>query len=217
MSSGISLRALDPAFHAFNSMRTKNLKLHPQVRETLNLLRASGLTLVAHTESRLYGVIDRLRRLELCDYFSKIYCSQRSVSLHPDYQSRERWLDGFPMNRVVEVSPHRRKPNPEVLLEICTDEGIPTQAAAYIGDSVARDVLMAKRAGVYAIWAAYGAAPNSAMYSALVRVSHWTADEVARETRLREEAKSIEPDYVAHSSFGEVLTALGFEAPRLRL
>jgi hypothetical protein len=68
---------------------------------------------------------------------------------------------------------------------------------------------MATRANVFAIWAAYGAHHDTALYAALVRVSHWTADEVAREQKLKEEAKNIAPDYIARKSFAEVPVALG--------
>jgi FMN phosphatase YigB (HAD superfamily) len=209
-------RELDPAFHVFNSERKKNLKIHPDVRDTLELIRSSGLTLVAHTESKLYGVVDRLRRFDLYQYFKKIYCRERSAPLRPIPVDIDDWLDNFPMNRVIELSHHQVKPDPDVLREICADEGIPVDGAAYVGDSVARDMLMAKRAGVFAIWAAYGARHNSAMYAALVRVSHWTAEEVAREQRLKVEAKAIQPDYVAQSSFAEVAIALGISATPAR-
>src|SRR5215831_20262196 len=62
-SADSAIAALDPAFHAFNSARITNLKLHPYVLETLQSLEASGVKLVAHTESKLYGVVDRLNRL----------------------------------------------------------------------------------------------------------------------------------------------------------
>jgi hypothetical protein len=67
---------------------------------------------------------------------------------------------------------------------------------------------MAKRAGVYSIWAAYGTHHDPRLYADLVRVSHWTPDEVAREKRLSAEAKAIRPDFIAISSFDEVLKAL---------
>ena len=216
MAADMVMQMLDPAFHAFNSARKKNLKLHPHVRETLELLRTSGIKLVAHTESKLYGVVDRMRRLELSEYFAKIYCRERSVSLYPENHARDGWLENFPMGKVVELSHHQSKPNPDVLQEICAGEGIPVEDAAYVGDSVARDMLMAKRAGVFAIWAAYGAEHSSAMYGALVRISHWTPEEVARERGLKDEAKAIQPDYIARSSFAEVATALGISAPRTR-
>ncbi len=68
---------------------------------------------------------------------------------------------------------------------------------------------MAKRAGVYSIWAAYGSRHNAGFYDGLVRVSHWTPSEVERELRLRAEAKLIEPDFVADNSFDEILIPLG--------
>lgn len=198
---------LDPAFHAFNAARKKNLKLHLRVRETLDFLKASDVRLVAHTESKLYGVVDRLNRLDLFHYFSKVYCCERSLSPHPHPQIGANWLERFPMEKIVELSHHQTKPSPTVLLELCADEGIAPEFTAYVGDSVARDVLMAKRANVFAIWAAYGAQHQPGMYSNLVRISHWTPEEVAREQRLKEEAKNIEPDYIAHDSFAEVLSA----------
>lgn len=209
MPADVVIKALDPAFHAFNSARKKHLKLHPNVRETLKLLQANGIVLVAHTESKIYGAVDRLRRFALIEYFSKIYCRERSASLHPEINVRNTWFAGFPMERVIELSHHQSKPNPDVLRKICADEGIPVEDAAYVGDSVARDMLMAKRAGVFSIWAAYGANHSPSMYGALVRISHWTAEEVAREQQLKDEAKAIRPDYVARSSFAEVTEALG--------
>lgn len=205
------ISALDPAFHAFNSIRKQKLVLHPQVRETLDLLKDAGVDLVAHTEGKLYGVVDRLQRLDLFHYFKKIYCRERSASSHPMPSSRTHWLDQFPVDKIVELSHHQMKPNPTVLLEICKDEGFAPTEACYVGDSVARDILMAKRANVFAIWAAYGARHDRVMYDLLVRVTHWTSKEVEREKQLREDAKFIQPDLVAARSFAEVLKAFDLE------
>jgi phosphoglycolate phosphatase len=118
------------------------------------------------------------------------------------------------MERITELSLHQMKPNPTVLLEICAAEGVAPHESAYIGDSIARDVLMAKRAGVFAVWAAYGAEHSPIMYEALERISHWTPEEVERERQLRDEAKTISPDLIAHREFAEVLGA--FDLPSKR-
>jgi FMN phosphatase YigB (HAD superfamily) len=209
--------ALDPAFHAFNSARKKHLKLHPCVRETLEALRASDVKLIAHTESKLYSVADRLNRLDLFRYFARVYCRERSLSSHPNPESGSEWLDRVPMDNIVELSRHQAKPNPIVLLEICIREGVSPDQASYVGDSIARDIVMAKRADVFSIWAAYGTQHDPAMYNDLVRISHWTSDEVARERELKEEAKNIEPDYIARDSFAEVLTALEIDSTQDRI
>lgn len=187
------------------------------MRETLDLIKASRTRIVAHTESKLYGVIDRFSRLDLFTYFSKIYCRERSASPHPIPEIGAEWLGRIPAGTFVELSHHQQKPDASVLLEICAREDVVPEYTAYVGDSVARDMLMAKRAGVFSIWAAYGAQHDPELYRKLVRISHWTADEVAREQRLQEEAKNIRPDYVARTSFAEVLTALDIKRPSCRV
>ncbi|CAN7538039.1 HAD-IA family hydrolase [Phyllobacterium sp. LjRoot231] len=199
---------LDPALHAFNSRRKRSLALYAGVRETLDALRENNVTLVAHTESKLYAVVDRLSRLELVEYFNHIYCRERSNSLHPSGDGAWDYLSNFPMDKVIELSHHQRKPNQRVLLEICAREGVSPEDTAYVGDSMSRDVLMAKRAHVYAIWAKYGTNHNETDYQRLVRVSHWTDEDIRREKTLAIEVSSISPDYIAENSFAEVLSAL---------
>ncbi len=199
---------LDSAFHAFNVSRKQNLQLYPGVREGLEIISQSGLAIVAHTESKLYAVVDRLNRLELTGYFQQIYCRERPSSKHPDPEIDRIWLERFPMQKVVELSRHQRKPNPDVVLEICRAQGVPPAETAYVGDSVARDILMAKTAGVFAIWAKYGAFHSEDQYQQLVRISHWTAEDVERERKLKEKAKKIRPDYVLENGFSEIVHAL---------
>lgn len=208
VSDEVALKTLDPAFHAFNSARKKNLQLHPHVISTLDTLQTAGVRMVAHTESKLYAVVDRLSRLNLFSYFDKVYCRERSQTAHPKPEIGVEWLERAPNEKVVELSHHQAKPDPTVLLEICAREGVAAADAAYVGDSIARDILMAKRADVFSIWAEYGAEHSPEMYAKLVRISHWTPGEVAREARLRDEARSIQPDYIARHSFAEVLDAL---------
>ena len=195
----------------------KNLTLHANVHETLELIKASGIGIVAHTESKLFGVVDRLNRLNLFRHFSKVYCRERSQSLHPNPRLGVDWLEKIPKNRVIELSHHQTKPDPSVLLEICAREGVHREEVAYVGDSMARDILMAKRADVFSIWAAYGAQHDPDLYKKLVRISHWTRDEVAREVSLKEEAKYIRPDFIAQSSFVEVLMALDLKGSLRRV
>lgn len=198
---------LDSAFHAFNSSRKKNLQLYPGVRESMEALSRAGCVLIAHTESKLYSALDRLTRLDLGDYFKRIYCRERPQSQHPDVAAGERWLSKTPLHKVTELSHHQRKPDPDVLMEICRVEGVSPADAAYVGDSMARDILMAKTANVFAIWAKYGGHRQD-QYQKLVRVTHWTDDDVEREKSLRVQAETIQPDAVLQLSFSEILGAL---------
>lgn len=201
-------RTLDPAFHAFNSARKKHLRLHPGVEQTLEYIRQRGIGLVAHTDSQLFGVVDRLTRLNLTDFFSRVYCLERPKPGHPNPEAGRSWLNAFPMHKVRELSKHQLKPDPTVLAEICKAEDAASHEAAYVGDSIARDILMAKRAGVFAIWAKYGAVLHTDSYEKLVRISHWTREDVEKERRLRKEAENIRPDFIAEDSFVEILPAI---------
>src|SRR3954451_14041774 len=205
-------RRLDSAFYAFNSKRKESLKLYPGVKEGLDAVCSQGVTLVAHTESKLYAVVDRLTRLELTNYFSKIYCKERSVADHPNPSVGSQWLSRFPMNKVRELSHHQKKPSPEVLLEICADQRVAPEETAYVGHSIARDIMMANDAGVYSIWAKYGTSPHSEAYPLLVRVSHWTEQDVRTERELAEKAKGIRPDYTLHTDFSEIEGLFSSEA-----
>lgn len=196
---------LNSAFHVFNRTRQDTLQVYPGVRDGLDALKQVGVVLVAHTESKLYATLDRLSRLELTHYFRRIYCRERTQSEHPDPNSQLKWLSRFSMDKVVELSHHQRKPDERVLIEICRTENIATSQTAYVGDSVTRDVLLAKRARVSSIWAKYGTIHEDGFYDRLVRITHWTPDDVQRETKLQASAQEVRADFVLENRFDEIL------------
>jgi phosphoglycolate phosphatase len=67
-----------------------------------------------------------------------------------------------------------------------------------------RDMLMAKQAGVLAIWAQYGTNVSESHYKKLVRISHWSDEDIEREVTLRKTAAGLKSDIVAES-FSEVV------------
>jgi phosphoglycolate phosphatase len=199
---------LDPAFKAFNSVRKQNLRLYPGVEQTLRLLQNAGVRLVAHSESGLYSVVFRLKFLRLTQYFERIYCIERPEGTLADTTRRDSFLADFPAFKLHELSHHQRKPNPEVLAEMFSDFAAKPRDCAYIGDSLPKDVYMAKRANCFAIWAKYGTDHPAVEYAKLVRISHWTAEEVSRENDLRETTRSVMPDCIAQHSFADVVDCL---------
>lgn len=201
-------RNLRSAFEAFDLARKEHLRLYPGVRHGLDALCDAKVTLIAHTESKLNGVVDRMTRLGLSSYFLHIYCRERAAAEYPDSSGHIRRLGEFPMEKVRELSHHQRKPDPSVLLEICSTEGTSPSDTAYVGDSILRDVYLANRVGAYSIWAKYGAAHAREDYLKLVRVSHWTSDDVAQERQLGQEAGTIRPNYILERQFDEILEAL---------
>jgi len=67
---------------------------------------------------------------------------------------------------------------------------------------------MARKAGCFAIWAKYGVRRDPAMYEKLVRISHWTGADIARERNFSQQASTITPDFVCEKSILELLAIL---------
>lgn len=195
----------DPAFHAFNSSRKRNLALYPGAMSGIQAIHASGITLVAHTESKLFSATGRIQRLGLTEYFSRLYCREASKSSHPSAGSFSKPLNDFPQDRVNELRHHQRKPNVHVVTEICEREGVPASESAYVGDSIARDIMMANDAGIFSIWAKYGSNSSKEEYEKLVRISHWSDEDVVRERLLAGKAQGVRPNAVLENSFDEIL------------
>jgi phosphoglycolate phosphatase-like HAD superfamily hydrolase len=202
---------LDPAFHAFNKVRKSELRLFPNVRETLDELKRRRIRLIAFTDSKYFAAVGRIARLELSDVFERLYCREKSISelpASPFEGYRAEPIYNISATKVSELPAHESKPNPQVLQDIVLREQTDVTSTAYIGDSLAKDVLMARRAGCFAIWAQYGVFSDQEMYSKLVRVSHWSSEDVIRERRLALDAATVAPDFVCQNSIKEVLDVL---------
>lgn len=202
------LELLDGPLHAFNRSRKQTLRLYPGVAETLAACRAAGVAIVGHTESITANAYYRLDRLGLLPYFQRLYTLAGTYEGHPDPEraGELRPPEGF----VRTVPAAESKPNPVLLRDLCAREGVSPDDACYVGDSLTRDVTMAKDAGVTAVWARYGTRHDPALWQILLRVTHWTAEDVAREEAIRDSHPEIAPDYTI-DAFGELLAVPGFE------
>jgi FMN phosphatase YigB (HAD superfamily) len=203
------LKLLDRPLHVFNSLRDKSLHLYESVAETLAALQTEGVVVVGHTESTAENAVFRLQKKGILRYFKHLYVLESAYPGHPDPQRASELV--HPPGLVRTVPRMERKPNPDLLRDICHQEGIRPEAAYYVGDSLTRDISMAKAAGVTAIWARYGTRYDRKLWDVLVRVTHWTAQDVAREEGLRKELSGVEPDFTIES-FAEVLEILGLQA-----
>ena len=198
---------LDPAFHAFNRARKNSLRLYDGVRETLEVLRQSGAVVVAHTDAYAGNSLFRLGRLQLTELISRLYAPQyemKSAMMHIPSGSAD-----VPTHYLRPLPFEERKPNPQVLIDICADHLVLPANTLYVGDSLTRDVYMAERAGVHSAWARYGNDYNRDLWPRLVRVTHWTEQDVLREKNLQAEARNVVPD-VELASFSEVLDHFRF-------
>lgn len=90
-----------------------------------------------------------------------------------------------------------RKPDPNALRLIMAQNSGVAESTVVIGDSLFRDIAMAKACGAKDIYAKYGCDRQSSAYNLLRDVSHWTTADVEAERVLRHEI--VSPSYTAES------------------
>lgn len=181
---------LDRAFYRFNSTRKKLLKLFPGVKETLIFLRDNHITIIGYTDSAEENGFYRLRKLGIDDFFEKVYVSD-SLYKQPEQ---------IPKSTKTHIV-HGKKPNADILKTICDNENINLNEVIYVGDSISKDMLMAKYAGVTSIWCNFQNANGKELYDKLVAISHWSEQDFQNEAKYKDEWKSnsYNPDYTINN------------------
>ena len=179
---------LDPAFHKFNSKRKRLLTLYPGVENALAFLVDQNINVVGYTESAEENGYFRLVKLGIEQYFTKVYVSNSSYE-RPDKYPRS------PKTNIV----HAKKPNPELINQICESEGTLPSETLYIGDSISKDMLMAKQAGVHSVWVDIPA--EQGLYQKLVKISHWTQEDFQNDehNKLLWREGGYSPDFTIRS------------------
>jgi phosphoglycolate phosphatase len=189
------LDELELPLRAFKDEREHHLRLYETVEETLRLLHSHGIVIVGHTEASPVNAYFRLKFLKIDCYFRRLYSLRSKGKLKPHPRPGAEAEFRPPDGLLHELSPADRKPNPQLLRHICAREGIPIDSSWYVGDSLTRDISMARRAGVESVWARYGTRHDPRLWEILVAVTHWTPEDVAREEELRLRFDRIEPDH----------------------
>lgn len=202
-SSAELYNALRTPLDAFRIARDRYLKLYPSVFDTLHQLCNDGVRIVGHTEAIAELAYHRLDKLGIRPFLSHLYALDGKLNPHPD-QVRGLELAKPRAGFITFVPRDERKPNPALLRDICARESISPTETWYVGDSLVRDVSMAKAAGVTSVWARYGIRYPADLWRVIVRITHWTAEDVKREARLRRRSQNVRPDYTI-GSFSELV------------
>jgi FMN phosphatase YigB (HAD superfamily) len=186
--------ALASAMTRAASSRAVAPPLYPGVRTTLRRLRQRGVTIVGHTEAPAAAAVARIRALRLHRELSVLYARMRTQGVD----------SVAPPIRVLD--PSHAKPDPEAVLEICADAGVSPDRTLYVGDNLARDVGMARRAGAFAAWASYGTRHAGEDWDVLKRVSHWRAEDVRRFEDRELDVLRAAAHVTLEESFAEILS-----------
>lgn len=180
---------LSEAFHRFNSVRKEKLKLYEGVENTLKELFENNVVIIGYTESSQENGFYRLKKLGIEKYFKTVYVSSSNYE------------NNYPVSEKIKVV-STKKPNKEVLLNICNCEQCSTDETIYIGDSLTKDIYMANMANITSVLITHPKEKND-FYSRLVEITSWTDEDFIREENIKEECKTLNigPDYVIDSFY----------------
>ncbi|WP_139975397.1 HAD family hydrolase [Ochrobactrum sp. CGA5] len=191
--------------------RDRSLRLYPTVLKTLWQIKNRGARIIAYTESLSFYSGYRLKKLGLDGVIDYLYCPKDHDLPTGVGVAQVRSLpDEFYELQITEIrhtAPNELKPNARLLREIITDLKAKPDECVYAGDSLFKDVAMAQDAGVYDVFAKYGVSQSHPGYDLLRKVSHWTDEDIERETRttLRTIVPTTSIDF-----FGEILQSFDF-------
>lgn len=204
-----------PAVTALRETRRQSTRLYPQVRETLISLKNAGFEVIAYTESLAYWTEWRIRHTELDGIIDVLYSAPDhdlpQGMTTDDLRSQPREHYGLAQTRHLSIPRGTLKPNPEVLLEILARSNYSAEDAVYVGDSLMKDITMAQDAGVTDVHARYGEAQDRAAYDQLVKVTHWSDRDVARERQLNRDRTKILPTFTCELGFFQLTDILSLE------
>jgi FMN phosphatase YigB (HAD superfamily) len=198
------------SIEAFRETRRKTLRLYDGVAETLRELKAANKRLVAVTDATMYYAVRRLKDLGIEVLFDMI-CAPSDHGLPPGVKPEDARSSADPQryqSRIpfqLSLKNEIRKPDTAILNAILTTTEVTPQNAIFVGDSLTKDILMAKRCGVWDVFAEYGTRVAPDFFNELLKITYWTDQDVEEDRRLREQR--ISPTY-AIASFRELLDVI---------
>jgi FMN phosphatase YigB (HAD superfamily) len=203
LSKGEIVNRYFEAVRVYQSRRRRYLRTYGDVPATLKELRQLGMKVIAISDSHRFHVLSRLRQLDLLALLDGVCCLEDHGGASAEDLAQIRRLEASWYEISVQcqfILPEGlRKPSRKVLDWLTWQLGIAPQDTMYVGDSLVKDILMARQAGVYDCWAAYGTLYSPLDMATLVKVTNWSASLVRKVLNATPEGLGIHPSCVIDS------------------
>lgn len=190
------------AIEVYQSRRRKYLQLYEGVTQGLHELRSLGIAVFALSDAQRFHVVNRLRQLRVVDLLNGICC----VADHDQDPEEVKEIRRFgperydaKFERELILPAGFRKPDKRVLEWLLGQLDVSSVEAVYVGDSLIKDIPMAKAAGVYDCWAVYGTRYSIVDMATLVRVTNWPPAAVTAAIDATPDGVGIRPSFSAYS------------------
>ncbi len=185
--------------------------LYADVKESLRNIKEAGALIVGYTESPISFAEFRIHSLGLDGLYNYIYAPESDKDRLGILEEVKSWRHSSRIRKTVfNTSLHfEGKPDPSSLLAILKETNTRREKAVYLGDSLVRDVSMAKAANIADVWAKYGDSRNRPEYELLREVTHWDKDKVDQE--MNTTVDEVMPSWILESNFSEIFDVFQFE------
>ncbi len=156
---------IEPARMAFAEARKKYMKPYKGVITTLEALKERKIPVVALTDAPRNPAEQRAKRMGFDQYLGSIYTlpgfqlpasPEGQTLVAPDILQKEERGHYRAACPVIELPRDYEKPNPKGLLQICRTWSVDPADVLVIGDSLKKDIGVAREVGAVDCWAEYG-------------------------------------------------------------
>jgi len=179
-------------------LKQKHLYLFDGVYDTFQCLKKNNFKIIIFTESEAYSTLSRIIALNLDGLVDYVYAPpSRNFKIPLPQKTKFQQFD---------YSEHY-KTNPDNLYKIIYELKLNKKNCCYLGDSLTKDIQMAKSAGIIDIYAKYGENYlKKKEYQLLKNVTFWSDSMVKKEEKSN--AQIIKPTYILENSIKELLEIL---------
>ena len=196
----------------FGFSRNDQITLYPTVLETLKKLKNSGVQIIAYTESmELYSSL-RLKRFGLDGIISSLYCPKTHNI--PDQLYKYMPAPNLLLQNTLirHTAPGSKKPSADSLNKILSDYSLDRAKTAYVGDSLDKDMTMARECRILDVYAKYGVCHDRPEYTILRNISHWPQQDTDREIKIDRDGTSFTPTITLDNSLSQIFDHIEFSS-----
>jgi phosphoglycolate phosphatase len=156
---------IEPARSAFSEARRKYMRPFEHVMPTLKALQERKIPVVALTDAPRNPAEQRVKRMGLDVHLSGLYTlpgfqfpanNEGEKLVAKDILMKEERGEYRAACPVVELPRDCEKPSTRGLLQICEKYGVDPKQTLVVGDSLKKDIAMAREVGAVDVWAEYG-------------------------------------------------------------
>lgn len=185
-----------PVFEVFEKKRNETLKLYDNVEEYMKYLKDNNIKLIGYSESIEEYALYRLNKLDIYKYFDVLYLGENKNNL---------------TNKDDKVKhTNIKKPNKDLLNEIIKEHNFSKEEVIYVGDSLEKDMFMAKETGLKACWCNVYLENKNQLVNKLIPISHWDEEETlvnkVNKEKWNDSGYKVDYEFDQYNKFIEYLT-----------